>query len=112
MEKNRMGPPPFFEVAVLEAQPVIHKPDKKSDFPTVDIKLTKFLPSLAEIPSKERKVIQERAMNSGFDFIDFWAIDFDFSPDKPFHHHWQDYRTRKDRSLKCVSDAATRALTP
>ena len=24
---------------------------------------------------------------------------------KPFEHHWQDYRTRKDRSLKTVSDA-------
>lgn len=24
---------------------------------------------------------------------------------KPFNHHWQDYRTRKDRSLKTVSDA-------
>jgi adenine specific DNA methylase Mod len=24
---------------------------------------------------------------------------------KPFNHHWQDYRTRKDRSLQTVSDA-------
>lgn len=44
-------------------------------------------------------------MTSGFDFIDFWAIDFDWVPGKPFNHHWQDYRTRKDRSLKTVSDA-------
>ena len=36
---------------------------------------------------------------------DFWAVDFDWHPDKPFNHHWQDYRTRKDRSLKTVSDA-------
>jgi hypothetical protein len=27
------------------------------------------------------------------------------SGEKPFNHHWQDYRTRKDRSLKTVSDA-------
>lgn len=105
MEKNRKGPPPFLEVAVLEAEAVIHKPEKKGDSPTVDIKLTKFLPSLAEVPSKELEAIKERAMKSGFDFIDFWAVDFDWEPEKPFNHHWQDYRTRKDRSLKTVSDA-------
>jgi len=71
----------------------------------VDIKLTKFLPSLAEVPSKELEAIRERAARSGFDFIDFWAVDFDWQPGKPFHHDWQDYRTRKDRSLKTVSDA-------
>jgi 16S rRNA G966 N2-methylase RsmD len=105
MEKNRSGPPPFLEVAVLEAEPVVRKPEKKGDSPAVDIKLTKFLPSLAEVPSKELEAIRERAMKNGFDFIDFWAIDFDWSSDKPFNHHWQDYRTRKDRSLKTVSDA-------
>jgi len=30
---------------------------------------------------------------------------FDWPPEMPFNHHWQDYRTRKDRSLKTVSDA-------
>jgi adenine-specific DNA-methyltransferase len=104
MEKNRTGPPPFLEIAVLEAEPVVHKAGKKGESPTVDIKLTKFLPSLAEVPSKELEAIRKRATKSGFDFIDFWAIDFDWHPDKPFNHHWQDYRTRKDRSLKTVSD--------
>jgi adenine-specific DNA-methyltransferase len=63
------------------------------------------LPSLAEVPSKELEALKERAVKSGFDFIDFWAVDFDWLPGKPFNHHWQDYRTRKDRSLKTVSDA-------
>ena len=72
---------------------------------TVDIKLTQFLPSLAEVPSKELEAIKERAIKSGFDFIDFWAVDFNWQPDKPFTHDWQDYRTRKDRSLKTISDA-------
>jgi hypothetical protein len=31
-------------------------------------------------------------------------VDFDWQEGKPFEHHWQDYRTRKDRSLKTVSD--------
>ncbi len=106
MERNRTGPPPFLEVAVLEAEPVVRKPEKKGSSPTVDIKLTKFLPSLAEVPTKELEVIKERALKSGFDFIDFWAVDFDWNPDRPFNHHWQDYRTRKDRALKTVSDSS------
>jgi adenine-specific DNA-methyltransferase len=102
MEKNRTSPPPFLEVAVLEAEPVYRKVKGATH---VDIKLTKFLPSLAEVPSKELEALKERAVKSGFDFIDFWAVDFNWHDGKPFEHHWQDYRTRKDRSLKTVSDA-------
>jgi adenine-specific DNA-methyltransferase len=32
-------------------------------------------------------------------------VDFNWQDGKPFEHHWQDYRTRKDRSLKTTSDA-------
>jgi DNA modification methylase len=102
MEKNRIEVPPFFEVAVLEAAPVIRKESTKRK---VDIKLENFLPSLSEVPSKELEALQERAVENGFDFIDFWAVDFDWSPNRPFNHHWQDFRTRKDRTLKTVSDA-------
>ncbi len=102
MEKNRKSPPPFLEMAVLEAD-TVHR--KESGKKSVDVKLTKFLPSLAEVPAKELEALKERAIKSGFDFIDFWAVDFDWQPGKPFNHHWQDYRTRKDRSLKTVSDA-------
>ena len=101
MEKNRTNPPPFLEMAVLEAEPVYSTKEGKR---RVDIKLTKFIPSLAEVPSKELAVLKERAVKSGFDFIDFWAVDFNWREGKPFEHHWQDYRTRKDRSLKTVSD--------
>jgi adenine-specific DNA-methyltransferase len=103
MEKNRTSPPPFLEVAVLEAEPVYKTEGKKR---VVDIKLKRFMPSLAEVPTKELEALKERAVKSGFDFIDFWAVDFNYHDDKPFEHHWQDYRTRKDRSLKTVSDAA------
>src|SRR4051794_40571082 len=72
---------------------------------TVDIKLTNFLPSLTEVPAKELEALQERAIDSGFDFIDFWSVDFDWKPGQPFNHQWQDYRTRRDRSLETVSDA-------
>lgn len=69
----------------------------------MDIKLTEFIPSLAEVPTKELEELQKRAVKSGFDFIDFWAVDFDYRNGGPFNHHWQDYRTRKDRSLQTVS---------
>jgi adenine-specific DNA-methyltransferase len=105
MEKHRSSPPPFLEVAVLEAEPIYRKAKGKGKPRLADIKLTNFLPSLAEIPTKELEVLRERAIKSGFDFIDFWAVDFDWHPDKPFNHHWQDYRTRKDRSLKTESEA-------
>lgn len=124
MEKNRTTPPPFLEVAVLEAEviykkgkgntpldPPLDKGGKEGGYKggsrggvAVDIKLKKFVPSLAEVPSKELETLKERAIKSGFDFIDFWAVDFDYQDGQPFEHHWQAYRTRKDRSLPTVSN--------
>jgi adenine-specific DNA-methyltransferase len=101
MEKNRKDPPPFLEVATLTAEPVI---SEGPEGPVVDIRLTSFVPSLAEIPTKELEALSERAATSGFDFIDFWAVDFDYRESEPFHHDWQDYRLRKDRSLKLQSE--------
>lgn len=101
MEKNRKEPPPFLEVATLGAEPIFKDNNGKK---TVDIRLTSFLPSLSEVPTKELETLKERAMQSGFDFIDFWAVDFDFRNGNPFHHDWQDYRLRKDRSLKTTSE--------
>lgn len=109
MERNRKSPPPFLEMAVLEGEPIYRG---KKDARDVDIKLTKFLPSLAEVPTKELEALKERAVKSGFDFIDFWAVDFNWHADKPFNHHWQDYRTRKDRSLKTVSEAGHQYAKP
>ncbi len=112
MEKNRTTPPPFLEVAVLEAEVVYKNRNTPLDplliegktKKAVDIKLKKFVPSLAEVPSKELDALKERAIKSGFDFIDFWAVDFDYQDGQPFEHHWQTYRTRKDRSLPTVSN--------
>lgn len=101
MERNRKDPPPFFEVASLQAAPVFNQEGSKR---VVDIKLLSFYPSLTEVPEKELDALQERAVESGFDFIDFWAVDFDYQADQPFNHHWQAFRTRRDRSLPTVSD--------
>jgi adenine-specific DNA-methyltransferase len=101
MEKNRKEPPPFLEVATLTAEPVL---TNENGTKTVDIKITSFIPSLSEVPSKELDTLKERAVKSQFDFIDFWAVDFDYQNGDPFHHDWQDYRLRKDRSLKTTSE--------
>jgi adenine-specific DNA-methyltransferase len=76
MEKNRKEPPPFLEVATLTAEPVFSDSNGKK---AVDIRLISFLPSLSEVPTKELETLKERAMKSGFDFIDFWAVDFEFN---------------------------------
>ena len=109
MEKNRREPPPFLEVATLEAEPVIRDVSGKK---VADIKLTRFLPSLAEVPTNELMALKERAINSGFDFIDFWAVDFDYKHGQSFNHDWQAYRTRKNRSLPTVSDLGYEYSTP
>ncbi len=92
MEPNRRECQ-FFEAGALEVKAV--KKGKK-----IDVKLNRFSPALAEAPESEMAALRERAVKSPFDFIDFWAVDFDWSANKPFEHHWQDFRTRKDRSLK------------
>jgi len=96
MEPNR-SECQFFEAGYLEAK-VIKKGKK------VDVELVRFSPALAEAPEAEMAALRERAVQSPFDFIDFWAVDFDWRPGKAFEHHWQDFRTRKDRSLKTRTD--------
>lgn len=96
MEPNR-NECQFFEAGYLEAKAV--RKGKK-----VDVELLRFAPALAEAPEAEMAELRERAVRSPFDFIDFWAVDFAWREDKPFEHHWQDFRTRKDRSLKTRTD--------
>lgn len=96
MEPNR-SECQFFEAGFLEARAV--KKGKK-----VDVELVRFTPALAEAPEAEMAALRERAVESPFDFIDFWAVDFEWREGKPFEHHWQDFRTRKERSLKTRTD--------
>ena len=96
MEPNRTTVQ-FFEAGSLQVEDI--RKGKK-----IDVKLVNFMPALAEAPEKEIVALRERAVNSPFDFIDFWAVDFESREGKPFEHHWQDFRTRKDRSLKTETD--------
>jgi adenine-specific DNA-methyltransferase len=96
MEPNR-SECQFFEAGYLEAKAI--RRDHK-----VDVELVHFAPALAEAPEAEMAALRARAVKSPFDFIDFWAVDFEWREGKPFEHHWQDFRTRKDRSLKTRTD--------
>ncbi len=109
MEPNRTEVQ-FFEAGALEAR-VIWSAEATLQH-KVDVELVNFTPALAEAPEAELAALCERAIRSPFDFIDFWAVDFDYSPDKPFEHHWQDFRTRKDRSLKTRTDIGWQYETP
>lgn len=90
----------FLAPAYLEASPVEHSDG------AVDIELVKFMPNLSEIPDKLLEQIEDLPEKKPFEFIDFWAVDFEWTAGKPFKHHWQDYRTNKDSSLSVVSTAA------
>jgi hypothetical protein len=70
-----------------------------SDNKVVDIKLKKFVPSLAEVPTKELEALRERAIKSGFDFIDFWAVDFDIRTDNPLSITGR--RTEQEKTARC-----------
>ena len=104
MEPNREEVQ-FFEAGALEARSLTGENG-------TNVELVSFMPALAEAPEKELAALQERAVESGFDFIDFWAVDFDHSPDKPFEHHWQDFRTRRDRSLIISTDTDWKYAEP
>jgi len=97
MESNRTECQ-FFEAGYLKANVLKGKDGK------VDVALESFIPSLAEAPEKEISALRERSVKSPFDFIDFWAVDFEYSKDKPFEHHWQDFRIKKKRTLATKTD--------
>lgn len=96
----------FLAPAHLEVAPVYHSDG------AVDIQLVKFTPNLSEIPDKLLEQIEDLPEKKPFDFIDFWAVDFEWVAGSPFKHHWQDYRTNKDRTLSFVSTAAHQYAAP
>lgn len=97
MESNRTECQ-FFEAGYLKVKIL------KSKNAKIDVELDNFIPSLAEAPEAELTALRQRSVKSPFDFIDFWAVDFDYHQDKPFEHHWQDFRIKKKRNLADRTD--------
>jgi hypothetical protein len=82
----------FYELAYLEIETAVKAKEAR-------LKLKNFvIPSPELIPDEIRKKIKKWS-----DFIDYWAVDFEFNDDT-FHNQWQDYRTRGKRDLSLTSD--------
>jgi SAM-dependent methyltransferase len=85
----------FFELAYLEA-------DVKVKGRTVSVELTDFvIPNTELIPAEVRQKVRKWS-----DYVDYWAVDWNFQNDT-FMNQWTSYRTRRDRSLKLVTDPHT-----
>lgn len=85
----------FFELAYLEA-------DVQVEGRTVTVRLTDFvIPNTELIPEEVRQKVRKWS-----DYVDYWAVDWDFRNDT-FINQWTSYRTRRDRSLKLVTDPHT-----
>ena len=76
----------FFELAALDVAWTVHNRE-------LSIELTDFMAPPDDVPADVRA-----AVHSWEDWIDYWAVDFDYRDDA-FHNQWQSYRTRKDRTL-------------
>jgi adenine-specific DNA-methyltransferase len=84
----------FFELAYLEAE---IKQLKKL---TVQVALKDFvIPNSELIPEDVRNKVKKWS-----DYIDYWAVDWDFRNDT-FMQGWVAYRTRRERKLPFSSDA-------
>jgi DNA modification methylase len=77
----------FFELAALSVE-------VQSAGRAVTVKLTDFV-----IPPDDVPEDIQRAITHWEQWIDYWAVDWDFKGDT-FHNQWQDYRTRKKRELE------------
>jgi len=65
------------------------------------------------LKNKQGKINRETLTKKWTDWIDYWAVDFDYgnqdgttgNPEEPciFHSQWQSYRTRKNRGLDSTS---------
>jgi len=73
------------------------------------IRLTSFEPAL---PLSADAALRERAARAPYDFLDYWAVDYDYSRvsnaggQPVFRHQAQIYRTRKDRRLPLQTRAS------
>ena len=83
----------FFELAYLNT--IVVKPKELN----IRVKLEDFvIPNSELIPDEVRDKVAKWS-----DYIDYWAVDWDFRNDT-FMQGWVAYRTRRDRTLPVISD--------
>ena len=86
----------FFELAYLKA--TVKKPQKR----IAQVTLQDFvIPNSELVPEEVRGKITDWS-----DYIDYWAVDWDFQNDS-FMQGWVAYRTRRERTLSLISDSHT-----
>ena len=77
----------FYELAYL-------KTNLENNKNGIKIKLDEFvIPNIDELPKEVRAKVKHWS-----DYIDYWAVDWDFTEN--FHNEWQTYRTRQDKNLE------------
>lgn len=90
----------FFDLAHLEVE--LKSGSGAEGSRRVTAKLTDFvIPNMELIPEDVRRMVREWS-----DYIDYWAVDWDFRDDT-FINQWQTYRTPKDRRLTLESSEHT-----
>ncbi len=81
----------FYEHAFLEAKVITS--EKK-----VKVSLENFIiPNPESIPEELRDKILKWS-----DFIDYWSVDWNYRDDT-FHNEWQEFRTKKNKTLQLQS---------
>ncbi|MCW1295280.1 MAG: DNA methyltransferase [Candidatus Parvarchaeota archaeon] len=84
----------FYELAYLKASLENNKSGTK-------IKLDEFvIPNVDELPKEVRAKVKHWS-----DYIDYWAVDWDFT--ETFHNEWQTYRTKQDKNLELETPVHT-----
>ena len=74
------------------------------------MELVNFTPALAEAPEKEMDALRERVVGSPFDFIDFWAVDFEHREGKPFELHSSYFKASAPSTKLAKASQATPSL--
>ena len=84
----------FYDLGVLDL-------DVKILNKNVEVEIKQFyIPHLELIKEEE---IREKIKN-WFDFIDYWAIDWNYRDDT-FHNEWQDFKTKKKPKISLVANS-------
>ncbi len=76
----------FFELAALDVN--VHQTGQ-----AVNLELADFIIPLDDVPADVQQAIAHWSQ-----WIDYWAVDWD-NRDDTFHNMWQEYRTRKKKSI-------------
>lgn len=82
------------------------------DLRQIDVRLTGYRPRTGAWPAEARARIEQRNASAQLDLIEFWAVDFNWRPDRPFRHEWQAFRTRNHRGLPLESAACLELAGP